>query len=1089
MVGVRLVGRFGVSRDGVPIDRSDLGSRKGRELLKLLAVERDRVVTVDRIVEVLWPDSAPAHPPASVATLVSRLRKALGPELVDGDREGYRLGAAPGVTVDLDEAARWVAEAERRHTAGEPALAVAAAARADELLGAGDVLVEEPSADWAEPARIESADLLRRCRRVMAEAALATGDHVSAVTAATTAVAADPYDEPARRVLMRAHVAAGEPARALTTYAELSKLLADELGTDPAAPTRDLHLAILRDQASPAVEPSSAGAQTTTTASETIGLVGRAAELRALRTAWNAAAGGRAGLVLVVGEAGIGKTRLVEELERIAESTGGTVMMARCYSTESSLFLQPLVEAVGPVVHALPAGRLVELAGEHASALAQLLPGSAAVLGPVPIRRDNAGLERRRAFEGLTSLLRGLSERTPVLLSLDDVQNAGRSSLELLHYLARHAPNARILVAATVREEEGADVLDTLAGVADFLSLGPLPPDAVRSLATAAGLADQTDDIMTRTQGHSLYVVETLRALGQGNTGIPESLEAAVLTRVRRAGPDVEALLRAGAVLGVAFEPRTVAGLLAQPLPAVVSTCSDALAARLLVVAGRDYEFANDLVRDVLYATTPEPTRVTYHRVAADLLTMRPEAVAIHAAAAQEWVRASRAWLLAGENALARAAADDAIKLLGSAIDTANLTSDVEIRARALILRSRAHAARADYPAAMVDIEAAARDAREIGDQRLEVVALRALGGEVPTALGRPVADCVGHLERGLVLAAALSDHAMEADLQAWLAVLAVNGLRFADAVDHGHLAVIAARASGDEESLAAALDGQKTSLAYLGEIDALREVVEELEPLLRRRGDLFLLHWAIFESAFIHVAGGDWPAAASRIETALEVNRRSGFSAYAAWHLAHLGWLARMTGDYDRALDLGRRALEHSADAPHRWCVAVAGALLGTTLLEIGDVDAAVDVLETARVDAQQQGAESYLLRVMSPLAEATGSREDLLTADALLSGIRAPAGSAFLAGDACYLAVARAWLAHDEPERSRRVLAPMLAAAGRVPWVSALAEGSLVDGLAARQLGERAESEALLRRAAELGQRYGLRRVAVEAAAAVEA
>ena len=930
---------------------------------------------------------------------------------------------------------------------------------------------------------------------MLAEAALATGDNASAATAAATAIATDPYDEPARRTLMKAYVAAGEPARALATYAELSDLLADELGTDPAAQTRELHLSILRDQPPPAAEPPSPAAATatataaTTTASDTIGLVGRAAELRALRASWNAAAGGSAGLVLVVGEAGIGKTRLVEELQRIAASTGGTVMTARCYATESSLFLQPLVEAVGPVVHRLPAPQLVELAGDNASALAQLLPGSAAVLGPAPVRRDNAGLERRRAFEGLTALLRGLAERAPLLLGLDDLQNAGRSSLELLHYLVRHAPNARILIAATVREEEGADVLDALATVADVARLGPLSPEAVHSLATAAGLADQTDDIMTRTRGHSLYVVETLRALAAGNTGIPESLEAAVLARVRRAGPDVEALLRAGAVLGVAFEPRTVAGLLAQPLPAVVATCTDALAARLLVVAGRDYEFANDLVRDVLYATTPEPTRVTYHRVAADLLTARPEAVAIHAAAAQEWVRASRAWLHAGEDALARAAADDAIALLGHAIDSADLTGDMEIRARALILRSRAHAARADYPAALADIEAATRDAREIGDQRLEVVALRALGGEVPAAMGRPIADCIGHLERGLVLAASLSDRAMEADLQAWLAVLAVNGLRFADAVDHGRRAVIAARAAGDDEALAAALDGRKTSLAYMGEVEPLREVLDELDPLLRRRGDLFRLHWAIFESAFIPVAAGDWPAAAARIETALEVNRRSGFAAYAAWHLAHLGWLARLTGDYDRALDLGRRAVEHSADAPHRWAAAVAGALLGTTLLETGDVDAAIAALETARAAAQQDGAESYLLRVLSPLAEASGSREILLAADGLLTGIRAPAGSAYLAGDACYHAVARAWLGHDDPERARRTLAPLLAAAERVPWVGPLAEGSLIDGRAARLLGEHAESDTLLRRAAELGSRYGLPRVATEAAALVDA
>ena len=274
----------------------ELGSRKGRELLKLLAVERDRVVTVDRIVDVLWPDEPPRHPAASVATLVSRLRKVLGHELIEGDREGYRLGAAPEVTVDLDEAGRWVAEAERRHAAGEPALAVAAAARADELLGTGDVLVEEPTADWAEPARIESTDLLRRCRRRAGRRRIGDRRRTrTAATAAATAVAADPYDEPARRALMRAYVAAGEPARALTTYAELRDLLADELGTDPAAQTRELHLSILRDQAPPAAEPPQHRLRSTTsTASETIGLVGRADELRTLRAAWNAAAGGRA---------------------------------------------------------------------------------------------------------------------------------------------------------------------------------------------------------------------------------------------------------------------------------------------------------------------------------------------------------------------------------------------------------------------------------------------------------------------------------------------------------------------------------------------------------------------------------------------------------------------------------------------------------------------------------------------------------------------------------------------------------------------------------------------------------------------------
>jgi tetratricopeptide (TPR) repeat protein len=327
----------------------------------------------------------------------------------------------------------------------------------------------------------------------------------------------------------------------------------------------------------------------------------------------------------------------------------------------------------------------------------------------------------------------------------------------------------------------------------------------------------------------------------------------------------------------------------------------------------------------------------------------------------------------------------------------------------------------------------------------------------------------------------------MEADLQAWLAILAVNGLRFADAIEHSRLAVIAARASGDDEALAAALDGQKTSLAYLGEIEPLAVVLDELEPLLRRTGDLFRLHWAVFESSFAPIAAGDWASAVTRIETALELSRRSGFTAYAAWHLAHLGWLARLTGRYDDALDLGRRAVDRSQEAPHVWSAVVAGAVYGTTLLEVGDVAAAIEVLEAARASARRDGADGYLLRVLSPLAEATGDRAVLLDADALLAGITAPPGSAFLAGDACYHAVARTWLAAGEPERARAVLAPLIAAAERVPWVAALAEASLIDGQAALALDHAKQADPLLRRAADLAIRHGLPRVASEAAEAL--
>ena len=141
VIEIRLAGAFTVVRGGVPIAGVALGSLKARLLLKLLAVERGRVLSVDRIVEVLWGDRAPANAASNVATLVSRLRKEFGPDIVEGGRDGYRLGrAAGGPRSTLTLAASLIDEAERRLAAGEPGLAVAAATRAqDALAGPGGV--------------------------------------------------------------------------------------------------------------------------------------------------------------------------------------------------------------------------------------------------------------------------------------------------------------------------------------------------------------------------------------------------------------------------------------------------------------------------------------------------------------------------------------------------------------------------------------------------------------------------------------------------------------------------------------------------------------------------------------------------------------------------------------------------------------------------------------------------------------------------------------------------------------------------------------------------------------------------------------
>jgi DNA-binding SARP family transcriptional activator len=1100
---LRLAGTFGVIRDGAELAEGELGSRKSRTLLKLLAVERPGLVPVDRIIDVLWAGAPPAAAEQNVASLVSRLRGVLGSGVILGGRAGYRLAVSPEVSVDLDTAARYCEQAERR-LAAAPAVALAAAEQATVLLSAGTALAEEPYSSWADPARDELRELLRRARLAAAEAALAAGDAPAAARYAEAAAMADPLDETAHRWYMSACARAGEPAKGLAAYAALRDRLADELGADPAPETQELHLTILRSHPSQ-LPYSSHQSRPSPSPPSRPNLVGREAEAAALREAWSRAAAGNPELVMVIGEAGIGKTALAEDLAAEAAETGATVLRTRCYEAERSLFLQPVVEAMAPVAARMTASALRQVLGEHGPAAAVLLPEVAALLGPPSSWRGTPDMERRRSFEAAAAFLTGLAERAPVLLVVDDLQYAGQSTVEFVHYLGRHMSGARLLAVVTLRSEHDQQVGAALAAVASRLEVGPLGRAAVGQLAREAGQSALAGPILERTRGHTLFVVEVLRALAAGDVSLaqgaegimPESLRSAVQARVRQAGAATESLLRAAAVLGAAVDPLVLADVLDLTPAATLERCEQALQARLLLVSGRDYEFANDLIREVLYATTPEPARLAYHRRAAELLTGQPESLARHAAAAGDWLRAARAWLFAAEDAMRRYATGDAITLATQALDAAERGADAETRARALVVRGYAREAAGAYDAALDDLTLGVAAARAVGDRRLEMRALCELGksrpyeipdavpsrDDVPASRRVPTNYYTSNLESGLRIAESLGDRASEADLLSRLAILAANRLRLDAALDHSLRAVAAARASADEQALAAGLDGLKLAYLNLGDKQALTEVLAELNPLLRRLGDMFRLQWAEFESAFLFIAAAEWDKAVAAMRAGIELNRRGGYPNFAAWYVANLGWLARLCGRDDEAVSLGRQALAMAEQHEHSWWTAAACAMLGTTLLQNGDRGGAIELFERGLSTAEKAGAEAYQLRCAAPLAAATGSPAVLADADHLLEQAGIPAGHAWLLGEEAYFYLARAWLAQGNPERARAIMAPLLALAERVPWTPTLAAALVVDGQALIRLGEGDRARAELLRAERLARDHGLPHVRREA------
>jgi tetratricopeptide (TPR) repeat protein len=426
------------------------------------------------------------------------------------------------------------------------------------------------------------------------------------------------------------------------------------------------------------------------------------------------------------------------------------------------------------------------------------------------------------------------------------------------------------------------------------------------------------------------------------------------------------------------------------------------------------------------------------------------------------------------------------VALATQALQAGEQAGDMEVSARALVLRGRAHEATGAHAAAFDDLTRGAEGARAAGDRRLEMLVLRELGGDVPVSRGKPASYFAANLESGLRIAESLGDRASEAKFLSRLGVIAANRLQLDAALGYGLRAVAAGRAGADDQALADGLDGLKTACLGLGDTRALADVLAELTPLLRRRGDLFLLQWAEFEGAFLAVAAADWDRATAAIETAIEVNRASGYPHCTAWYMTHLGWLARLRGRDDEAIAVGRRAVDLCVQHEHHWWQAATRAMLGDTLLVSGDRTGAVTLYEEGLTAARKSGIEAYLLRCTAPLAAATGSRARLAEAAGLLDQASIPDGGAWMLGYEAYLSLAEAWLGHGEPDRARAVLAPLLAVAEREPWIPALAAALAADGRVLARLGQREQARAALQRAARLAGEHGLPHVLREASEA---
>ncbi|MFP5376915.1 MAG: ATP-binding protein, partial [Acidimicrobiia bacterium] len=477
-------------------------------------------------------------------------------------------------------------------------------------------------------------------------------------------------------------------------------------------------------------------------------LVGRAAELAAVDAALGGALEGRTTTLLVAGEAGIGKTRLLEHLARLAAARAVPVLWGRATDDDGAPAYWPWRQVLRSWASGAGA-RAVEALGPVAADLSRIAPELSGGAPPRPAVAGEAGAgERFALFEACRALLEGTASRSGLVVVLDDLHWCDAASLLLLGHVVRHAREARLLVAGAFRPHDlarGPRAADIVAGISGQpstvrLDLGGLAAGEVgEQLAGVMGRPVSADVVATvamRTGGNPLFVREVGRLLASGSQGVPDAVRGAIGQRLGALGGGCRRVLAAAAVVGVDIDPHLVAAATGEAPDEVLGRLDVALAVGILArrPASLRYRFAHDLVRDCCALDLAGAERAAVHLAAAEHLA-GPDGdghqaeVAHHRVAALPWGdpgAASAAARRAAAAALGQLAFEDAARLYGWALEAASAAgAGAGRRARLLVDKAHAHHLANDSAPARAACEQAAALAEEAGDA--EALGLAAL--------------------------------------------------------------------------------------------------------------------------------------------------------------------------------------------------------------------------------------------------------------------------------------------------------------------------------------------------------------------------
>ncbi len=674
-------------------------TRKALALLAVLAV-RGEAQSRDALAALLWPEHDAAHAGGALRRTLSVTRTGIGPDALR--LVGRSVELAPSVRVDL-----WrlhaITGAVARHHPGADAVCDRCLRRLAELpklvrgrFLEGFGLRDSPEFDdWvaaaAEVLDREVADAFDR----LSDAHAARGRVEAALEAAHRRLAIDPLHEETHQRLMRLHAEVGDRSGAIARYRECVRILDRELGVAPMPETTELyHRIAAGPAAAPHPEVPTATPARATAAVSNLPLAGRRADLDLLLGVCRQA--GRQGrLVLLEGEPGIGKTRLLDEIRRTLRASGTRVLALTAHDGEQAIPYAPIVGAVERLVASGDAGWLDVLPGWARGELARVAPSVAEPGGSVAAI-DGPGAEIR-FIEGLSqSLLAASAAARGGIICVDDLQWADSATVAVLGYLARRVADAGCCLVLARRPPEPdqdpiAELLRSARRRGSLVEVRPgrLTPEEVADLARGAGAAFDADRLFAETEGIPFFVAEYLAAAaepGGATTGTdmtPRPIRELLAGRIEGLDAATRQVLVAAAVVGRSFEPELVRATSGRS-PEETATALEELLARGLITetAAPDgtprYDFDHAKTREVAYASASLARRRLLHRRAA-LALLRPVArrtrghplaatVARHLREAGDDRGAARHLRIAGDEAGAVYAHAEALDLYRSAL-------------------------------------------------------------------------------------------------------------------------------------------------------------------------------------------------------------------------------------------------------------------------------------------------------------------------------------------------------------------------------------------------------------------------------------